>query len=74
LSNTDFAEKLGCSLSKVKQLLDADKEISENDQTEICRVLNVPMSFFIENDIQPHDTEQIFYRSVARIKAQHRKA
>lgn len=74
LSNTDFAEKLSCSLSKVKQLLDADKEISGNDQAEICRVLNLPMSFFIENDIQPHETEQIFYRSVARIKAQHRKA
>jgi len=74
LSNSDFAEKLGCSTSKVKQLLDADKEINENDQTEICRVLNLPMSFFIENDIKPHETDQIFYRSVARIKAQHRKA
>jgi Zn-dependent peptidase ImmA (M78 family)/transcriptional regulator with XRE-family HTH domain len=74
LSNTDFAEKLGCSTSKVKQLLDAGKEINPNDQIEICNVLNLPMSFFLGNDMQPHETDQIFYRSVARIKAQHRKA
>ena len=35
LSNTDFAEKLSCSISKVKQLLDVDKEINENDQDDI---------------------------------------
>ena len=29
LSNTDFADKLSCSTSKVKQLLDVEKEISE---------------------------------------------
>ena len=74
LSNTDFAEKLSCSISKVKQLLDVDKEINENDQDDICRVLNLPKSFFAGNDTQPHETDQIFYRSVARIKAQHRKA
>jgi len=74
LSNTDFAEKLGCSTSKVKQLLDVDKEINENDQVEICRTLNLPMSFFIGNDTYPCETDQIFYRSVARIKAQHKKA
>lgn len=74
LSNTDFADKLGCSISKVKQLLDADKEISRNDQVQVCEILNLPMSFFVESDIKPHETEQIFYRSIARIKAQHRKA
>ena len=74
LSNTDFADKLSCSISKVKQLLDVEKEISENDQNDICRVLNLPKSFFTSNEIQPHETDQIFYRSVARIKAQHRKA
>lgn len=75
LSNSDFAEKLGCSISKVKQLLDADKEISENDQIFICAALNLPMSFFIvEDELQPQHTEHIFYRSVARIRAQHRKS
>lgn len=74
LSNTDFADKLGCSISKVKQLLDVEKEISQNDQVEICLKLNLPMSFFTGNDTQPHETDQIFYRSIARIKAQHRKA
>lgn len=75
LSNSEFAEKLGCSTSKVKQLLDADKEINENDQASICTVLNLPLSFFITSDrLQPQQTEHIFYRSVARIKAQHRKS
>lgn len=73
LSNADFAEKLNCSISKVKQLLDVEKEINQNDQDAICHVLNLPKSFFINNDLQPHQTDQIFYRSVARIKAQHRK-
>ncbi|OAL78070.1 ImmA/IrrE family metallo-endopeptidase [Acinetobacter terrae] len=72
-SNTDFAGKLGCSPSKVKQLLDIDKAISENDQIHVAQVLNLPMSFFAQNDLTPQETEQIFYRSVARIKAQHRK-
>ncbi len=45
LSNSEFAEKLGCSTSKVKQLLDADKEINENDQASICTALNLPLSF-----------------------------
>ena len=74
LSNIDFAEKLGCSISKVKQLLDVDKEINDNDQLEISSTLNLPMSFFMRNDTQPHETDQIFYRSVARIKAQHKKS
>ncbi len=43
-------------------------------KNDICRVLNLPKSFFAGNDTQPHETDQIFYRSVARIKAQHRKA
>ena len=60
LSNTDFAEKLGCSISKVKQLLDVDKEINENDQLQISHILNLPMSFFTNNDTQPHETDQIF--------------
>lgn len=54
LSNTDFAEKLSCSISKVKQLLDVDKEINENDQDDICRVLNLPKSFFAGNDTHNH--------------------
>lgn len=74
LSNSDFADKLGCSISKVKQLLDSDKEINENDQAQICNVLDLPISFFLENDIAPQETDHIFYRSVARIKAQHRKS
>ncbi|TCM68448.1 Zn-dependent peptidase ImmA (M78 family) [Acinetobacter calcoaceticus] len=73
LSNADFANKLGCSISKIKQLLDVDKEINDNDQLEICHTLNLPMSFFMTNEISPHETDQIFYRSLARIKAQHRK-
>lgn len=74
LGNSEFAEKLGCSISKVKQLLDSDKEISANDQALICKVLNLPMSFFTDVSLKPQVTEQIFYRSVARIKAQHRKS
>lgn len=72
-SNADFAEKLNCSLSKVKQLLDTSKDVSETDQIHIARVLELPMSFFTQDINEPHQTEQIFYRSVARIKAQHRK-
>lgn len=72
-SNADFAEKLNCSLSKIKQLLDLNKDISETDQINVAKVLDLPLSFFIQESTQPHDTEQIFYRSVARIKAQHRK-
>lgn len=72
-SNSDFAEKLNCSLSKVKLLLDANKEISEADQVHVAKVLELPLSFFKEDNTEPHQTEQIFYRSVARIKAQHRK-
>ena len=72
-SNADFAEKLNCSLSKIKQLLDLNKDISETDQVNVANVLELPMSFFLQDSSQPHDTEQIFYRSVARIKAQHRK-
>lgn len=72
-SNADFAEKLNCSLSKVKQLLDVSKDISETDQIHIAHILELPFSFFLEDFNHPHQTEQIFYRSVARIKAQHRK-
>ncbi|WP_151710993.1 XRE family transcriptional regulator [Acinetobacter brisouii] len=75
LSNPEFAEKLGCSTSKVKQLLDVEREISENDQAIICKTLNLPLSFFTTEDTPKLlETDQVFYRSVARIKAQYRKS
>lgn len=74
LSNPAFAEKLNFSLAKTKQLFETDREINENDQMKICEVLNLPLTFFQNDDQSLHETDQIFYRSVARIKAQHRKS
>ena len=66
LSNPEFAEKLGCSTSKVKQLLDVEREISENDQAIICKTLNLPLSFFTTEDTPKLlETDQVFYRSLS---------
>lgn len=69
LSNSSFAELLGCSLSKVKQLVNDGKEISVKDMERICYALNLPISFFENDELEAVEEDEIFYRSVARIKA-----
>lgn len=73
LNNSAFAELLGCSVSKVKLLLDENKDISSQDIEKICQVLNLPQSFFIDDELEAVVEDEIFYRSGARIKASYKR-
>lgn len=73
LNNSAFAELLGCSVSKVKLLLDENKDISLQDIEKICQVLNLPQSFFIDDELEAVVEDEIFYRSGARIKASYKR-
>lgn len=73
LNNSAFAELLGCSVSKVKLLFDENKDISSQDIEKICQVLNLPQSFFIDDELEAVVEDEIFYRSGARIKASYKR-
>ncbi len=73
LNNPAFAELLGCSVSKVKLLLDIEVPISQEDQNLIASKLKLPLSFFSKEEFSAIPSDEIFYRSVARLKAQYKK-
>ncbi|QIC65344.1 ImmA/IrrE family metallo-endopeptidase [Acinetobacter schindleri] len=74
LSIKEFSNLLECSDSKAKKILnDEAHDISLNDLENISSKLDVPISFFYNHDsLLPVDRGQIFYRSMARIKAEYR--
>lgn len=78
LNNSKFSELLGCSVSKVKMLLDEDRIISIEDKEKIYQALNMPAYFFEYDDKDDEfgvvKTSEIFYRSVARIKSSYKQS
>lgn len=74
LSIKEFSNLLEYSDSKTKKILNDDAhDISWNDLENISAKLDVPISFFYNHDsLLPVDRGQIFYRSMARIKAEYR--
>lgn len=74
LSIKEFSQLLGYSDSKAKKILnDESHEFSLKELENISLKLNVPIPFFYNDDsLLPVDRSQIFYRSMARIKAEYR--